>query len=142
MWDGPGLVFAELINLPRPVGITLHKSQRGHAGALEPSGAIQFIKLRTQVSQNHFRAYATFPTISKGGDPQLSRWGASASGLSLNMFRRNKKPVSCEPCRIAKTRCDHGIPTCDKCTRRKIVDKVTKLLELVTKGVVSPFSLE
>ncbi|KAI9736989.1 MAG: hypothetical protein M1834_000578 [Cirrosporium novae-zelandiae] len=38
-------------------------------------------------------------------------------------LRRNGKPPSCEPCRKAKIRCDHGSPTCAKCQRRNIRDK-------------------
>ncbi|RAL03348.1 uncharacterized protein BO80DRAFT_350599 [Aspergillus ibericus CBS 121593] len=35
------------------------------------------------------------------------------------MFRRNGKPVSCEPCRLSKIRCDHQRPTCRRCQTRQ-----------------------
>ncbi|KAJ5933483.1 hypothetical protein N7454_005812 [Penicillium verhagenii] len=34
------------------------------------------------------------------------------------MIRRNGKPRSCEPCRLAKVRCDHTSPTCRRCDER------------------------
>ncbi|KAL6709133.1 hypothetical protein ACN47E_001949 [Coniothyrium glycines] len=37
--------------------------------------------------------------------------------------RRNGKPASCEPCRINKTKCDHGHPKCDRCRQRGIEDR-------------------
>ena len=37
--------------------------------------------------------------------------------------RRNGKPQSCEPCRKAKTACDHGIPKCSRCIRKEIGDQ-------------------
>ncbi|KAE8392952.1 hypothetical protein BDV23DRAFT_170597 [Aspergillus alliaceus] len=36
------------------------------------------------------------------------------------MFRRNGKPVSCEPCRVSKIRCDHHRPTCKRCQARRM----------------------
>ncbi|KAF2810118.1 uncharacterized protein BDZ99DRAFT_442630 [Mytilinidion resinicola] len=39
------------------------------------------------------------------------------------MFRRNGKPMSCEPCRRSKVRCDHTRPVCLKCQARKIEDQ-------------------
>ncbi|PYI01634.1 hypothetical protein BO78DRAFT_327160 [Aspergillus sclerotiicarbonarius CBS 121057] len=35
------------------------------------------------------------------------------------MFRRNGKPVSCEPCRVSKIRCDHHHPICRRCQIRQ-----------------------
>lgn len=40
-----------------------------------------------------------------------------------NASRRNGKPASCEPCRINKTRCDHGQPKCDRCKQRGIEER-------------------
>ncbi|GFG17241.1 hypothetical protein IFM5058_08373 [Aspergillus udagawae] len=34
------------------------------------------------------------------------------------MIRRNGKSPSCEPCRIAKVRCDHAAPICQRCETR------------------------
>jgi hypothetical protein len=34
--------------------------------------------------------------------------------------RRNGKPQSCEPCRKAKSACDHSLPTCGRCARRGV----------------------
>ncbi|GFG20960.1 hypothetical protein IFM61606_00909 [Aspergillus udagawae] len=36
------------------------------------------------------------------------------------MIRRNGKSPSCEPCRIAKVRCDHAAPICQRCQIRGI----------------------
>jgi hypothetical protein len=33
--------------------------------------------------------------------------------------RRNGKPQACEPCRKRKIACDHTLPTCQRCRRRK-----------------------
>ncbi|KAI8624755.1 hypothetical protein F5Y19DRAFT_467606 [Xylariaceae sp. FL1651] len=38
-------------------------------------------------------------------------------------YRRNGKLQSCEPCRKSKLRCDHVVPTCSRCVRRKCADK-------------------
>lgn len=34
--------------------------------------------------------------------------------------RRNGKQQACEPCRKAKIACDHSLPICDRCKRRKV----------------------
>ncbi|PYI11757.1 hypothetical protein BO78DRAFT_302657 [Aspergillus sclerotiicarbonarius CBS 121057] len=34
------------------------------------------------------------------------------------MLRRNRKPPSCEPCRLSKVRCDHATPICRRCQSR------------------------
>ncbi|KAF2703823.1 hypothetical protein K504DRAFT_538630 [Pleomassaria siparia CBS 279.74] len=39
-----------------------------------------------------------------------------------NSLRRNGKPQACEPCRKGKLRCDHMMPTCGRCARRKNPD--------------------
>ncbi|KAI1339440.1 hypothetical protein F5Y15DRAFT_73081 [Xylariaceae sp. FL0016] len=38
-------------------------------------------------------------------------------------YRRNGKLQSCEPCRKSKLRCDHTVPKCSRCVKRKCVDK-------------------
>jgi hypothetical protein len=43
---------------------------------------------------------------------------SSRNGLGLPR-RRNGKNPACEPCRKAKIACDHTLPTCDRCRRRK-----------------------
>jgi hypothetical protein len=35
-------------------------------------------------------------------------------------FRRNGKLFACEPCRKHKIRCDHALPACGRCRRRKL----------------------
>ena len=42
---------------------------------------------------------------------------------SRNASRRNGKPASCEPCRVNKTKCDHGMPKCDRCKQRGIEER-------------------
>jgi len=37
--------------------------------------------------------------------------------------RRNGKEQACEPCRKAKMRCDHGLPVCQNCRRRNLIDR-------------------
>ncbi|EED15590.1 conserved hypothetical protein [Talaromyces stipitatus ATCC 10500] len=39
------------------------------------------------------------------------------------MLRRNGKPTSCEPCRVAKVRCDHSTPICRRCKDKGITNK-------------------
>ncbi|KAL2851156.1 hypothetical protein BJY01DRAFT_232975 [Aspergillus pseudoustus] len=39
------------------------------------------------------------------------------------MYRRNGKPTSCEPCRLAKVRCNHATPVCARCQARGISDR-------------------
>ncbi|KAI5865270.1 hypothetical protein GGS23DRAFT_618267 [Durotheca rogersii] len=38
-------------------------------------------------------------------------------------YRRNGKLQSCEPCRRSKLRCDHVIPACGRCVKRRCVDR-------------------
>lgn len=38
-------------------------------------------------------------------------------------FRRNGKEKACEPCRKGKLACDHSVPVCSRCIRRKITSK-------------------
>ncbi|KAI0017804.1 hypothetical protein F4780DRAFT_772083 [Xylariomycetidae sp. FL0641] len=38
-------------------------------------------------------------------------------------YRRNGKLQSCEPCRKSKLRCDHVVPTCQRCIRRNCASK-------------------
>ncbi|KAI1398498.1 hypothetical protein F4819DRAFT_28264 [Hypoxylon fuscum] len=38
-------------------------------------------------------------------------------------YRRNGKLQSCEPCRRSKLRCDHVIPACGRCVRRRCADQ-------------------
>lgn len=38
-------------------------------------------------------------------------------------FRRNGKEKACEPCRKGKLACDHSVPVCNRCIRRKITSK-------------------
>ncbi|KAF1941504.1 hypothetical protein EJ02DRAFT_404571 [Clathrospora elynae] len=43
--------------------------------------------------------------------------------MNENSSRRNGKPASCEPCRLNKTKCDHGHPKCDRCRQRGIEER-------------------
>ncbi|KAI0451749.1 hypothetical protein F5B21DRAFT_485977 [Xylaria acuta] len=38
-------------------------------------------------------------------------------------YRRNGKLQSCEPCRKSKLKCDHVVPTCSRCVKRKCAEK-------------------
>ncbi|KAI0403367.1 hypothetical protein F4802DRAFT_571935 [Xylaria palmicola] len=38
-------------------------------------------------------------------------------------YRRNGKLQSCEPCRKSKLRCDHVVPICGRCVKRKCAEK-------------------
>ncbi|PIG79208.1 fungal specific transcription factor [Aspergillus arachidicola] len=37
----------------------------------------------------------------------------------MNSRRRNGKPASCEPCRKDKVRCDHRLPVCSRCQKKR-----------------------
>jgi hypothetical protein len=50
--------------------------------------------------------------------------------------RRNGKQQACEPCRKAKIACDHSLPVCERCKRRRVVEKCVYLDKPMTKGVV------
>ncbi|RDL35717.1 Uncharacterized protein BP5553_06329 [Venustampulla echinocandica] len=54
----------------------------------------------------------------------------SSSGLPR---RRNGKQQACEPCRIAKIACDHALPVCDRCKRRKVSGKCVYLEAPMTR---------
>lgn len=43
--------------------------------------------------------------------------------MNATNSRRNGKPASCEPCRLNKTKCDHGHPKCERCRQRGIEDR-------------------
>ena len=47
--------------------------------------------------------------------------------------RRNGKEQACEPCRKAKIACDHTLPVCTRCKRRKITDKCVYMSAPMTK---------
>ncbi|KAH8652093.1 hypothetical protein BX600DRAFT_88243 [Xylariales sp. PMI_506] len=38
-------------------------------------------------------------------------------------YRRNGKLQACEPCRRSKLKCDHTVPICGRCIKRKCIDK-------------------
>ncbi|KAI1827527.1 hypothetical protein F4861DRAFT_493033 [Xylaria intraflava] len=49
---------------------------------------------------------------------------SGASNRALNgIYRRNGRLQSCEPCRKSKLKCDHVVPVCSRCVRRKCTDK-------------------
>lgn len=50
--------------------------------------------------------------------------------------RRNGKQQACEPCRKAKIACDHSLPVCERCKRRRVVEKCVYLDKPMTKGAV------
>ncbi|KAH8656163.1 hypothetical protein BGZ60DRAFT_385064 [Tricladium varicosporioides] len=47
--------------------------------------------------------------------------------------RRNGKQQACEPCRKAKMACDHSLPTCERCKRRKAITKCVYLAAPMTR---------
>lgn len=47
--------------------------------------------------------------------------------------RRNGKQQACEPCRKAKIACDHTLPVCDRCKRRKATAKCIYLTAPMTR---------
>lgn len=54
----------------------------------------------------------------------------SATTIPLNQRqprRRQRKDQACEPCRKAKTRCDHTVPICLRCQRKGAAAKCTYL---------------
>jgi hypothetical protein len=61
---------------------------------------------------------------------------ASRSGVgsgSVLARRRNGKQQACEPCRKAKIACDHTLPTCDRCRRRKVTEICVYLAAPMTR---------
>jgi hypothetical protein len=38
-------------------------------------------------------------------------------------LRRNGRPKACEPCRKGKIACDHALPFCGRCTRRRLTSR-------------------
>jgi hypothetical protein len=51
--------------------------------------------------------------------------------------RRNGKQQACEPCRKAKMACDHTLPVCDRCKRRKVVARCIYLSAPMTRPSVT-----
>ncbi|KAI2607917.1 hypothetical protein GGR54DRAFT_633195 [Hypoxylon sp. NC1633] len=47
----------------------------------------------------------------------------SSNSVLTGKHRRNGKLQSCEPCRRSKLRCDHVVPTCGRCIKRRCVDQ-------------------
>jgi hypothetical protein len=48
--------------------------------------------------------------------------------------RRNGRPQACEPCRKRKMACDHSLPVCTRCKRRKIAKDCIYLAAPMTRG--------
>ncbi|KAF2868108.1 hypothetical protein BDV95DRAFT_157941 [Massariosphaeria phaeospora] len=55
-----------------------------------------------------------------------------------NSYRRNGKLQSCEPCRKAKLRCDHMMPTCGRCARRNKPEECSYHPAPLTKSTTIP----
>ncbi|KAI1631806.1 hypothetical protein F4809DRAFT_630663 [Biscogniauxia mediterranea] len=49
-------------------------------------------------------------------------------------YRRNGKLQSCEPCRKSKLKCDHVVPTCRRCIRRRCADRCVYHPSPLSKG--------
>lgn len=47
--------------------------------------------------------------------------------------RRNGKQQACEPCRKSKIACDHTLPVCDRCNRKKVSAKCVYLAAPMTR---------
>ena len=62
---------------------------------------------------------------------------SSHDGLGTGRLprRRNGKEQACECCRKAKIACDHTLPVCDRCKRRKIASKCVYLAAPMTRPV-------
>ncbi|KAI1327937.1 hypothetical protein F5Y16DRAFT_370190 [Xylariaceae sp. FL0255] len=58
-----------------------------------------------------------------GGQIIDFRTGHSEQALLNGRYRRNGKLQSCEPCRKSKLRCNHEVPVCSRCVKRKCVEK-------------------
>ncbi|KAI1312895.1 hypothetical protein F5Y03DRAFT_339620 [Xylaria venustula] len=79
-----------------------------------------------------------------GGQIVDLRSESSHQVLNRN-YRRNGKLQSCEPCRKSKLRCDHVVPICSRCVKRKCVDKcvyhpnpLTKKRQTIEKPLPTP----
>ncbi|KAJ1334936.1 chromatin structure-remodeling complex subunit RSC3/30 [Microdochium nivale] len=67
---------------------------------------------------------------NKGGSPRANSTSTCTSSSSTTpnittRYRRNGKLQSCEPCRKSKLRCDHSLPTCGRCVRRRCAELCT-----------------
>ena len=63
----------------------------------------------------------------------MSSGGGTAGGLPR---RRNGKQQACEPCRKAKIACDHTLPICDRCKRRKVASRCVYVDAPMTRSPV------
>ncbi len=80
---------------------------------------IRLIKLRQpQLSQCRFLFALQYLTRFFSTDIVMS-----SRGSGVLPRRRNGKQQACEPCRKAKIACDHSLPQCHRCSRRKIAHK-------------------
>ena len=55
-------------------------------------------------------------------------------GLHVLARRRNGKQQACEPCRRGKVACDHSLPYCDRCRRKKVTERCVYLDAPMTKA--------
>jgi hypothetical protein len=60
-----------------------------------------------------------------------------AGSVSSVPRRRNGKQHSCEPCRKAKVACDHALPICGRCRKRKFDERCIYLAAPMTKPVLA-----
>jgi Fungal Zn(2)-Cys(6) binuclear cluster domain len=49
-------------------------------------------------------------------------------------LRRNGQQAACEPCRKAKLRCDHALPVCSRCKKRRTPTQCVVLATPITKS--------
>lgn len=79
-----------------------------------------------------------YAMVTPGVVPSPSAAPAAPAPASALPRRRNGKPQSCEPCRLAKTACDHTFPKCNRCVRRGIDARCTYHPSPMTKAQGSP----
>ncbi|RYP14836.1 hypothetical protein DL767_010374 [Monosporascus sp. MG133] len=62
----------------------------------------------------------------------------SATQVRTGKYRRNGQLQSCEPCRKSKLRCDHIVPICQRCIRRRRGNQCVYLSTPLAKSRRSP----
>ncbi|KAJ9130756.1 C6 transcription [Pleurostoma richardsiae] len=64
-----------------------------------------------------------FRTSHTAGGMIVDLQASPASHTVTSKYRRNGKLQSCEPCRRSKLRCDHTVPVCQRCIKRRRTDE-------------------
>ena len=81
--------------------------------------------------------------MARNGFPGVEIMEFQAAPSSPNLtgkYRRNGKLQSCEPCRKSHLACDHTVPVCRRCIKRRCTDQCVFHPNPLTQQVVFPLS--